>query len=80
MRNVYSTSFIYFCTRNHPVTESARSSSAILYKFNNLLEYIFIIAWLMLAGVSNMAYFADENQNHNNSGRFFVNIIYVEGY
>lgn len=28
-----------------------------------------IIAWLVLAGVSNMAYFADENQNHNNSGR-----------
>lgn len=34
-----------------------------------LLEYILIIAWLVLAGVSNMAYFADENQNHNNSGR-----------
>lgn len=31
--------------------------------------HVFIIAWLVLAGVSNMAYFADENQNHSNSGR-----------
>lgn len=52
-----------------------RHNECSIYKYNNLLEYIFIIAWLMLAGVSNMAYFADENQNHNNSGRFYVIIL-----
>lgn len=52
------------------IQQDASPLKCSIYKFNNLLEYIFIIAWLMLTGVSNMAYFADENQNHNNSGRF----------
>lgn len=45
--------------------------SIILTNKYYMLQFnLAIIAWLMLAGVSNMAYFADENQNHYNSGRF----------
>jgi len=36
-----------------------------------VLEHILIIAWLMLAGVSNMTYFAAKIQDHNNSGSFY---------